>query len=102
MILQWRESARRSTLERAFFAADLEAISTVDGLDVEDLATCHAKDAFDRRGHVFVHAIGELDHYHRPLARSTNQAARYGARAAPKFPENDLHTDDASTSPRGV
>ena len=94
--------AGRSTLERALFTAHFEAISAVDGLDVEHFATCNAKDSLHRRRNVFVHAVGELDDDDRTLAGGANQAARDRARTPTQLAEYDLHSFDASTSPRGV
>jgi hypothetical protein len=54
---------------------NLEAIATVDGLDVENLATCDSQNAFDGRRNVLVHPVRELDYDDRAFARRAHQPA---------------------------
>ena len=49
--------------------ADLEAVSAVDRLDVEDVASRHPENALHGSRDVFVHAVRELDDDHRALSR---------------------------------
>ena len=67
----------RALSEGVFTAAYLETVAAVDRLDVEDLASRDSQNALHRRGHVLVHAIGELDDDDRALAWRPHQPARY-------------------------
>jgi len=68
---------------RCLAATDFEAVSAVDGLDVEDFASGEPKHAFNRRRDVFVHPIWKLDDDDRTLAWCANEAAADGPRAPP-------------------
>ena len=84
--------------ERALTVADLETVTAVDGFDVEHVARCETQHALDRRGHVLVHAVGELDHDDRTLSWSAYETSRHGTRATTEFTQHDLH-NAYSTSP---
>src|SRR5690606_16436510 len=80
-------------------APDLEAVTAVDRLDVEDLAARQAKHALHRRRHVLVHPVRELDHDDRAFPRSPHEATRDRARAFPELAEHDFHMPNLA-SPR--
>ena len=63
-----------SALGKGIFApAYFEPVSTVDGLDVEDLAARDSEHALDRCRDVFVHSVRKLDDDDRALSRSSDQ-----------------------------
>jgi len=95
-------SAARGVFESALAVSDLEAVTAVDGLDVEDVLRGEAQHALDRRGHVFVHSIGKLDDDHGTFPRSANQATGDGSRAPTKLPQHNLHNVYSSNLPLRV
>ena len=86
-------------LERALFAAHFEAISTVDGLDVEDFATCNAKTLFT--GVVTYSCMPSENSMTmtEPLRGARTKRPATARRTSAQFAEYDLHSSDASTSP---
>lgn len=85
--------------ERALAVADLEAVTTIDGLDVEDVFRGEAQHALDRRGYVLMHPVGKLNHDHGALARRSNQTTGDSSRASTKLPQHDLHDVYSSNLP---
>lgn len=93
-----RSASAERSVERQIAAANFEAISRIDGLDIENIAPCESKNSLDWCGHVFVHAVGKLDHDDRPFTRCTYQPADDGAGATAKLAEHDLHDGHPSMS----
>ena len=98
--MRGRESSARAFGEGVFAASNLEAVTAVDGLDVEDLSTRDAEDALHWRRHVLVHSIRELDDNDRALAGCSYQPARDGARALSELTENHFHIINLASTPR--
>src|SRR5687767_9829184 len=96
------DSAARNVLERAFTIAHLEAVTAVDGLDVEHVLGGEPKHALHRRGHVFMHAVGELDHDDRAASRGPHEATSYCSRSATELSKHDLHVHQSSKVLSGV
>jgi hypothetical protein len=71
--------------------ADFEAITTVDGLDVEDVFRGKAQHALDGSRYVLVHSVGELNHDDGAFTRRSNQTTGDSSRASTKLPQHDLH-----------
>jgi len=73
-------------------APHFEAVAAVGGLDVEDLTAGDSEHALHRCGHVFVHAVGELDNNDGPFARRPYESPRDRPRAFSELAQYDVHT----------
>ena len=72
--------------------AHLESVSAVGGLKVVRPVTAHLKHAFDRRGHVFVQAVGELNDDDGAFTGRTQKSADYGTtRLAANLSQDHFH-----------
>ena len=88
-----------SVFESTLAVADFEAITTVDGLDVEDVFRGEAQHALDRRRYVLMHSVGELNHDDGAFTRRSNQTTGDSSRASTKLPQHDLHDVYSSNLP---
>ena len=95
-----RRSSARAFGERIFAAAHFEAVSTVDRLDVEDLAARETEHSLDRGRHVLVHPVGELNHHDGTLARCPHEPSCDGAGTLAKLAQDDFHVPNLA-SPTG-
>ena len=94
---------RRSALAGALgssrlAAADFEPIPAIDRLDVKHLATRNAEHALDRRRHVLVHPVRELDHHDGAFAGRPDKPTPYRPRALAELAKDDVHTVNLAPS----
>jgi hypothetical protein len=71
--------AADDVVERDLATSDFEPIARVHRLDIEDLATSEPKHALHGSGHVFVHAVRELDDDDGALAGRSDKPADHSA-----------------------
>src|SRR5207248_5128408 len=97
-----RKLARGALGHRALALADLEPVPAVRRLDVEHVAPREPQHAPNRRRHVLVQAVGELDDHDRAATWSADQPSDHGTCTMSELAQYDLHVSKTSIPRTGV